>query len=332
MRKTLVFGGAGFVGLNIAERLLAEGEAVVLFDRLPLPAAATATFAALPGSLEVLQGDVTDVDAITRAMTYEVDTVVLGSAVTADAARETRDPETVLQINLMALTPILRAARDADVRRIINLSSAAAYGLAAMGVAMVDEDTPPQPAGLYGITKLTSEMIGGRLAELWSLDFVSLRLSGVFGPWERATGVRDTTSPQFQITEAARRGTPALLARPGLRDWVYAPDVARAVHAAAQAPSLQHRLYNVSSPVSWSALAWGERLATLRPGFECRLVRDGEAPTIELHASADRAPLSVARLQAELGWQAAFAMETSADHLAAWHTRCGSTSKGSSCD
>ncbi len=328
MKKTLVFGGAGFVGLNIAERLLAEGEAVVLFDRLPPPPAATKAFAALPGSFDVVQGDVTDVDAVTRAMTYGVDTVVLGAAITADAVRETRDPETILQVNLAALTPILRAARNAEVRRVINLSSAAVYGLAAMGVAMVDEDTPPQPTGLYGITKFGSEMIGGRLAALWSMDFVSLRLSGVFGPWERATGVRDTTSPQFQITEAARRGTPALLARPGVRDWVYAPDVARAVHAVAAAEALQHRVYNVSSSTCWSALAWGDRLAALRPGFECRLAHDGEAPTIDLHAPTDRAPLSVARLHAELGWQAAFAMETSADHLAAWCRRHEAASKG----
>jgi UDP-glucose 4-epimerase len=326
--KTLVFGGVGFVGLNIAERLLAEGEAVVLFDRSPLPDAATAAFAALPGSLNVVQGDVSDVDAITHAMTDEVDTVVLGAAVTADATREARDPETILQVNLMALTPILRAARDAKVRRVINLSSAAAYGRAAMGATAVDEDTPPQPTGLYGITKYTSEMIGGRLADLWSLDFVSLRLSGVFGPWERATGVRDTTSPQFQITEAARRGTPALLARPGLRDWVYAPDVAHAVGVVAHAATLKHRIYNVSAPQSWTALAWGERLAALRPGFECRLAREGEVPTIDLHAPADRAPLSVARLHAEFGWQAGFGMEASAEHLAAWCQWHEAASKG----
>ena len=327
MKKTLVFGGAGFVGLNIAERLLADGEAVVLFDRQPPPGAAIDAFATLPGSLEVVLGDVTDVNAVTHAMTYEVDTVVLGAAVTADAARETRDPETILQINLMALTPILRAARDAGVRRVINLSSAAAYGKAAMGVAMVDEDTPPQPTGLYGITKFTSEMIGGRLADLWSMGFVSLRLSGVFGPWERATGVRDTTSPQFQITEAARRGMPALLARPGLRDWVYAPDVAQAVHRVARASALKHRIYNVSAPESWSALAWGEQLAALRPGFECRLVDEGEAPTIDLHAPIDRAPLSVARLQDEYGWQAGFGMAASAWHLDAWCRRNESHAK-----
>ncbi|MDB5879473.1 MAG: short-chain dehydrogenase [Variovorax sp.] len=326
--KTLIFGGAGFVGLNIAERLLSAGESVVLFDRLPLPPAAVAAFAALPGSLEVMQGDVTDMEAVTCALTYEIDTVVLGSAVTADAARETRDPETILQINLAALTPILRAARDAGVRRIVNLSSAAAYGRAAMDVALVDENVAPQPTGLYGITKFASEMIGGRMAELWSLDFVSLRLSAVFGPWERATGVRDTTSAQFQITEAARLGKPALLARPGVRDWAYAPDVAHAVHAVLHAEALKHRVYNVSTPESWSALDWGRQLAAHRSGFECRLAREGETPTIELHSAADRGALSVARLQEELGWKAGFGLADSVAHLDAWCRRHASSSKG----
>ena len=316
--KTLVFGGAGFVGLNIAERLLADGEHVVLFDRLPLPAAAMAAFARLPGQLEAQTGDVTDADAIARVLVPGIDTVVLGAAVTADAAREARDPQGILQVNLMALTPILRAARDAGVRRVINLSSAAAYGRSAMGVAPVDEDTQPQPVGLYGITKFTSEMIGQRMAELWSLDFVSLRLSALFGPWERATGVRDTTSAPFQITEAARHGTPALLARPGVRDWIYAPDVARAVQAVLQAGALQHRVYNVSSTQAWSALAWGEALAALQPGLVCRLTRAGEVPTIHLHSDTDRAPLSTARLQAELGWRAAYGLADSAAHLADW--------------
>ena len=326
--RTLIFGGVGFVGLNIADRLLSEGESVVLFDRLPLPDAAVAAFAQLPGSLDIVQGDVTDMEAVTCALTYEIDAVVLGSAVTADAARETRDPETILQINLAALTPILRATRDAGVRRIVNLSSAAAYGRAAMDVAQVDETVAPQPTGLYGITKFASEMIGGRMAELWSLDFVNLRLSAVFGPWERATGVRDTTSPQFQMTEAVRQGKPALLARPGVRDWVYAPDVARAVHTVLRADALKHRVYNVSTPESWSALDWGRQLAARRTDFECRLAREGETPTIDLHSPADRGALSVARLQEELGWQAGFGLAESVLHLDKWCRRHGSSSKG----
>lgn len=325
--KVVVLGGAGFVGVSIAEKLLTEGHEVHLFDRIDLPPAAQTAFEALPGKYILTAGDVGDTHAIRQAVAPGVDAVILGAAVTADAARETRDPQGILQVNLMALAPVLQACRDAGVRRVINLSSAAVYGHAAMQAAEVDEDTAPQPAGLYGITKFASEMIGERLARLWALDFVSLRLSAVFGPWERATGLRDTTSAPFQITEAARFGWPALLERPGERDWVYGSDVADAVSLVLQAPSLKHRVYNVSSPWRWSALAWGQAFATRRPGFECRLATEGELPTIALHSAADRAPLSIARLRDELGWSAHYDLARSAAHLEAWCRRNSPASK-----
>jgi len=325
--KTLIFGGTGFVGLNLAEELLGQGEEVVLFDRQPLPDAAARAFARLPGTLTSVIGDVTDSAAIAATVVPGIDSVILGSAVTADAAREARDPETILQVNLMALTPILRAAKAACVRRVINLSSAAVYGRAAFGVPMVNETTAPAPVGLYAITKFSSEMVGERLADLWGLDFVSVRLSAVFGPWERETGVRDTTSAPFQITEAARLGVPALLARPGVRDWIYAPDVARAVHAVARAGKLQHRLYNISASETWSALAWGQHLASLQPGFACRLAEPGEAPNINLHSDADRCPLSVARILTELDWKATVGLAASAGQLHAWCNQMGYSRK-----
>jgi len=327
--KVVVLGGAGFVGVNIAEKLLAEGHEVHLFDRIDLPGGATEAFSALPGKYTLTKGDVGDTTAIRQAIAPGVDAVVLGAAVTADAARETRDPQGILQVNLMALAPVLEACRDAGVSRIVNLSSAAVYGHAAMGDADVDEDTAPEPAGLYGITKFGSEMIGERLAQLWSLDFVNLRLSAVFGPWERATGQRDTTSAPFQITEAARLGEPALLERPGERDWVYGSDVADAVSLVLQVPALKHRVYNVSSPWRWSALAWGQAFAAGHPGFECRLATAGETPTIALHSAADRASLSTARLRHELGWSARHDLARSAAHLETWCRRFTPASKES---
>jgi len=326
---TLIFGGVGFVGLNIAERLLSDGKDVILFDLSALPDDAARVFAKLPGRLKVVCGDVRDNAAITAAVTQGINAVVLGSAITADAIREAHDPETILQVNLMPLPNILRACKFARVRRILNLSSSAAYGRSAMEFACVNEHSPAQPTGLYGITKLSSEMVGERLADLWGMDFVSLRLSAVFGPWERDTGVRDTTSAPFQITEAARLSTPALLARPGMRDWVYAPDVAHAIAIVLKAPSLQHRVYNVSSPERWSALNWGENLALLRPGFECRLVRASEVPNIDLYAPVDRGSLSVERIANELGWSARFGMSASVAHLDSWLRGVASSPKES---
>jgi UDP-glucose 4-epimerase len=145
-----------------------------------------------------------------------------------------------------------------------------------------------------------------------------VRLSGVFGRWERATGVRDTLSPQAQILATIRRQGEAVLPRPGVKDWIYAPDVADAVTLLIEAPKPKHRLYNISTGREWSALQWGQDLAKLHPGFVCRLAEPGETPTIDLHGPTDRAPLSVSRLEREFGWRARFGCAESAVDLSHW--------------
>jgi UDP-glucose 4-epimerase len=316
--KVLIFGGAGFVGLNIAEAMLAAGHDAVVFDRAPVPDAARAAFARLPGRFEAVEGDVTDEAAVTGVAREGLDLVIMGAAITAGRERDADDPGTILKVNLLAQVPILAAARAAGVRRVVNLSSAAAYGAVGERVDELAEETPGDPIGLYAITKWASERVGARLGDLWGLDVVSLRLSGVFGPWERATGVRDTLSPHCQILAAAVAGEAAILPRAGFRDWIYAPDVADAVLAVAGASTLAYGVYNVSTGRRFTLLDWGQRLATSFPGFICRLAEPGETATIDFHGPSDRAPLTVTRIARDLGWHAKADDLETADRLAAW--------------
>jgi UDP-glucose 4-epimerase len=316
--KLLICGGTGFVGLNIADAMLSRGHAVTLFDRAGLPPAAQRAFHRHGDRLTTLQGDILDRDAVEAAIAGGIDAIVMGAAITAGAARDAADPESILQVNFLAQTPILVAARRLGVKRVINLSSGSAIGAAAFQHALLDEDVLCEPKSLYSITKFASEKVAARLAALWQFDIISVRLSGVFGTWERATGVRDTLSPQMQIMSALQRGEAAVLPRPGIKDYIYAPDVADAVAVLLEAGRLQHRLYNISTGTEWSALQWGEQLAMLNPGFVCRLAEAGEAATIDLHGEADRAPLSVARLAQELHWRARFGCADSAADLNAW--------------
>jgi UDP-glucose 4-epimerase len=212
------------------------------------------------------------------------------------------------------------AARRRGVGRIINLSSGSAYGANAFQNTPIDEETICDPVSLYAITKFASEKVAARLAALWQYDIISVRLSAVFGPWERATGVRDTLSPQAQILASLEQGREAVLERPGMRDWIYAPDVADAVSLLIEAAKPRHQLYNVSTGAEWSALQWGQQLAALHPALICRLAKAGETPTIDLHAPADRAPLSVSRLADEFGWRARFGCADSVADLSRWWT------------
>ena len=108
--RILVFGGAGFVGLNIAAALLACGHAVTLFDRAGLPPDARKEFALHGDRLTAIQGDVTDSQAVGKAIATGYDAIILGAAITAGPAREASDPETILRVNLLAQAPILIAA------------------------------------------------------------------------------------------------------------------------------------------------------------------------------------------------------------------------------
>jgi UDP-glucose 4-epimerase len=317
--KVLIFGGAGFVGLGIAEALLARGDDVTLFDRRRPPASAERAFAELPGKLSVTVGDVCDDTRVRGAIAAVPDVVIYGAALTADAAREAAEPDRILDVNVGGLVRALQAVAAGTVRRTILLSSASAYGDNAFQSSPLDETLPETPRSLYAVTKLTGEQFARRLADLHGLDIRIVRLSSVFGPWEHATGARDTLSPPFQVASTALEGRPALLARDAVRDFVYVRDVAGGVLALIDAPAPRHDLYNIGPGSAWRLLDWGQRLRQVaRAGFECRLCRAGERATINLHGDRDRAPLAIARLTGDLGYRPRFTLKESAADYADW--------------
>jgi UDP-glucose 4-epimerase len=317
--KVVIFGGTGFVGLNLAGTLLSRGHHVTLYDRTQLPATAARSLADCGERLRVVQGDITDTKRIEALIAEDCDTIVLGAAITAGAHLERTNTERILKINVMAQIPILSAATRHRVRRVINLSSAAAYGAAGRRYDLLDEETPCDPVSFYALSKFASERAVARLADLWDRDFLSVRLSAVFGPWERIGKVRDTPSLQFQILKEFNRGAPAILPGPGVKDWIYARDAAEAVAVLLEAERPRHRLYNISSGTQWSALQWGEAFAALHPGLQCRLAAPGEKTFIELHGP-DRAPLSVERMAQEFSWRVRFGCADSAADLSRWWT------------
>jgi UDP-glucose 4-epimerase len=320
----LIIGGCGFIGLNIAERLAGSGRSVVLLDRDPPPANARARLNALPGDVVFVSGDILDPTSLDGAMRPGLDCVIYGAAITAGPEREAQEPAQILAVNLSGIVPALTKARETGVRRFINLSSATAYGAVGMRHGLlVEGETPEDPRALYPITKFASERVASRLGELWGMDVRNVRLSGVFGPWERATAVRDTLSPHFQVLNALLAGQSALLSREGMRDWLYAPDAAVAIETLIDASDLAHDLYNIGPGERWSVLAWGRALADAMgmTAKSCRLAQPWESVNIDLHAPGDRASLSIVRLR-ETGFTPAYDMATSARHLAAWQGEC----------
>ncbi len=324
MRHVLITGGAGFVGLNVTEALLARGDDVTIFGREAIPAPAAQAFAPLAGQLSVILGDVLDDAALRAAFARRpVDAVLPFAAITAGPEREAADPEGVLDVNLKGLVATLKAARDmGGVRRVVLPSSSAVYGESAYAHPLLSEAaTPCVPISLYGVTKYAVERMGLRLCAVWGLDAIAARIGATFGPWERDTGLRDTLSPHLAIAQAALAGRTAILP-PGplpAYDWIYVRDLAAGLVTLLDTDTPGPRVFNLSSNRDWSpeAGACCDVMAAAFPGFAWRHAVADEPARIGFNETRPRGLMDNSRAAA-LGWTPHFTPTAAYADYAAW--------------
>ena len=300
----LITGAAGFVALNIVEHLLRAGRDVVGLDRIALPERARREFAALPGHFTLIGGSILSSADLRRALTIApIDAVIHCAVITAGSTREKADPEGIVAINVQGAVSTLMTAARHRVATFVYPSSGSIYGAAARDMPLIDEDAPsPAPVALYGLTKRAAETILPRVAAVQGVRFAAARLGSVYGPWEYATGVRDTLSPMLQVLECAMRGDEAVLSPPWRGDFVYSRDVADGLTRLADAPALSRTIYNIGSGSLGSAKSWCEAVAHTMPGFRWRLARANETGNIDSHTGFNRGPMAIGKAARDTGY------------------------------
>ena len=141
-----ISGGAGFLGLHLARRLISEGDDVRTLDLVPLDEPE------LEGSVEELRGDVRDLDRV-RALCAGAEVVVhAAAALPIQASRAA-----IRSVNVGGTENVLLAARDAGVRRVLFISSTAVYGVPEKHP--IEEDDPLVGVGWYGESKIDAEAL-----------------------------------------------------------------------------------------------------------------------------------------------------------------------------
>jgi nucleoside-diphosphate-sugar epimerase len=302
----LVTGGAGYVGMNVVEALLARNDRIILLDSGKTPAAVQKALAPHGALVEIIHADICDAAAVESVFAgRHIDGVIHCAAVTAGREREASEPASSIEVNQNGTLNLLLVARKHAVRRFVFTSSAAVYGESLYRLQRLYEDTSPVvPVSLYGITKFAAERTCVRLRELWSFDVVCARLGTLVGPWERATGVRDNFGTHSQLASYALKGETALLPQHAVRrDWVYSRDVAAGLILLLNAKATRHAVYNLSAGGEWGGIEeWCGRLRAAYPRFGCRTAVANEKPNIG-YTDRDRCPLDIGRMVSEFGFK-----------------------------
>ena len=309
MNRFLVTGGAGFIGSALVRGLLAHGASnVAVVDNLLT--GFERNLDDVRGAVDFHRTDIRDYDALLQAM-RGVD-IVFHEAAVPSVPRSIREPVPSHEINIGGTFNVLRAAKEAGVRRVVYAASSSAYG--------DTEELPkvetmlPRPKSPYAAQKLLGEHYMTVWAECFGLETVSLRYFNVYGPRQ------DPSSPYSGVlslfmTAILNREAPTLFGDgEQSRDFTFVEDVVVLNIKAAEAPShVSGHMYNagnggrITLNEAWSLLQKieGVKIAPKYGPPRAGDVRDSQADTT--------------RAQRDLGHDPRFTFEQGMKETLAWY-------------
>jgi UDP-glucose 4-epimerase len=245
--KSLVTGGAGFIGSHMVDRLLADGHEVVVVDSLATGRLENLSQHRGNPRLSVVVRDLAApgaLDGVMAAVKW-----VFHLAALADIVPSIRQPMDYFRANVDGTMAVLEAARANNVERLLYAASSSCYGIP--DVYPTSETAETRPQYPYALTKRLGEELVLHWAQLYDLPAVSLRLFNVYGPRHRTAG---TYGAMFGVFLAQRlAGKPYTVVGDGsqTRDFTYVTDVTDAF-AVAAASRLSGEIMNVGSDGTYS--------------------------------------------------------------------------------
>ena len=191
--RILVTGGAGFIGSNLCEALLKNGNSIVCLDNFATGKLKNITPFLSNTNFKLIEGDIRNLEDCQNACT-NVD-YVLHQAALGSVPRSINDPITSNDVNVSGFLNMLVAARDAKVKRFVYAASSSTYG-DSTNMPKV-EDIIGKPLSPYAITKYVNELYADVFSKTYGFETIGLRYFNVFGRRQDPNGAYAAVIPKF---------------------------------------------------------------------------------------------------------------------------------------
>ena len=312
--KILVTGAAGFIGMHVAESLLADGHEVVGLDNFNDyydVSLKEARFQRLEkrADFTMIRGDLADFPLLTSHFQQQKFDRVCHLAAQAGVRYSLQNPAAYQKSNLEGHLNILEACRHAKTPRLVYASSSSVYG-GNKKVPFSESDPVDHPVSLYAATKKANELMSHSYTHLYGLQTVGLRFFTVYGPWGRPD------MAYWTFTEAMLKGQAIPVFNYGKmeRDFTYITDIVAGVKAALFADGLEpYEIFNLGNNKPENLMDFIQTLAAalgVEPKMEMLPMQPGDVPV----TFAD-----VSKARKKLGYQPTTSMAEGLKTFASWY-------------
>ena len=264
--RVLITGGLGFIGSNLARRLVAAGADVTIADAM-LPEFGGNMFN-LEGVRDRVRVNFCDVrDEHLMALMVDGMDVIFHLAAQVSHVKSLSDPYPDIDINIKGTAALLEAVRKVNPRALVVRSGTRGqYGPATK--LPVAEDAPTHPKGLHEISHLTAEKLFQMYHEVHGIPVVMLRLTNIYGP--RAQMKSSHFGVANWLMRLALEGKPITLFGDGLiqRDFVYVDDCIEAMLRCAITPACNGEILNVGDDRPGTFRELAEAICGAVPGAQ----------------------------------------------------------------
>ncbi|MCH1515277.1 MAG: NAD-dependent epimerase/dehydratase family protein, partial [Alphaproteobacteria bacterium] len=246
--RILVTGVAGFIGMHVALRLLADGHEVIGLDNINdyydvrLKQARLAHIGN-PNQFYFKKLDLCDLAGINSLFAERQPEIVINLAAQAGVRYSLENPHSYIESNLVGFTNILEACRHFDIEHLVYASSSSVYGLNAE-IPFHEGQNVDHPLALYGATKKANELLAHSYSHLFGLPTTGLRFFTVYGPWGRPD------MALFKFTDAIMSGQPIDIYNHGqmTRDFTFIDDIVEGVVRLAIKPAQVNTAFDRENP------------------------------------------------------------------------------------
>ena len=288
--KSIVTGGAGFIGSHLVDELLELGHDVTILDNLSTGRLDNLTH--VEGQVRIVECDLGVCGEWIEEFS-EADWIFHLAAL-ADIVPSIQNPRAYFESNVDGTFNVLQASQNAGVKRLVYVASSSSYGLPENFPTPETAKSCPQYP--YALTKYLGEELVLHWANVYNLPALSLRFFNVYGPRSRTSGTYGAVFGVFLAQKLAGKAYTVVGDGNQTRDFTYVSDIVSALITAANSKRCG-RVYNVGSGRSVSI----NRLVELLGGEKAYIPKRPGEPECTF---AD-----ISRIQSELGWKPLISIE-----------------------